>query len=109
MALTNEQCIVAKIEYEGLFTSGMMWEIFPECTGDWLKDQDLWFKKFEEEILPLRKKKMLPHVCWEHQMIRRLDGWEDFDLDTMLDIQGIDCLDIPCPRCVHGKQTKLFH
>ena len=31
-----------KEDYEKLLASGMFWEFFPELTGEWEKDKELW-------------------------------------------------------------------
>jgi hypothetical protein len=103
--MSNEQRIMAKIEYEELLRSGMFYEFFVRGTGVWNTDKDEWFAYYEREILS--KRRPVAHVCSEHLMLYDKDHWIDWDNDFAMDIHLYTLTELLCPMCTHGKQLSL--
>ena len=46
----------AEKEYEGLMKSGMMWEWYPQLSGNWEKDKKEWLIEYQKLIESRTKK-----------------------------------------------------
>ena len=49
----------AELEYEGLMKTGMMWEWYPQLSGNWEKDKEEWLIHYEKLLESRLKGKSL--------------------------------------------------